>query len=155
MSEPLTHVCPLCDAHGIDRHCICEGAGAITAAQAATWTEETSDPVRELAPVPKRMAKPCDDCAFRRGSPERDGAEWPAIVESVAEGEPFFCHVGMLVDSGGRHVPPAGFDDEGRPIGAPVCAGWARARRRLAAGTPLRRAVRPVGSFPCRIEEAS
>lgn len=147
--EPLTHVCPACDGEP-DTHCWCDGRGAVTAAAAASWAADGEPMPRELPPVPKRMARPCADCAFRRGSPEReDFRALVGLAEAVDEGRPFHCHTGMSVDAHGRHVPRAGLVD-GKPIGHPICAGWATARRRRARGLPLVRVMRPVGRAPFR-----
>ena len=150
---PLTHACPMCDGDPATtadpRFCVCHGVGAVTATEAASWAAE-GVAVRALPPVPKRLARPCVGCAFRRGSPEREDMHgtWTSIAEGLAEARPFRCHVGMPVDARGRYVPRAGIVD-GQPVGAPICAGWATARRRLARGLPLLQALRPVGRAQC------
>jgi hypothetical protein len=45
--------------------------------------------------------EPCDNCAFRPGSPEskdRDG--WKALMESLKSGGKFFCHKGVPIKQG-------------------------------------------------------
>lgn len=154
-AEPLTHVCPCCDGaiEGQDPHCWCDGLGAITAAKATAWTSDGQPMPRELPPIPKRLTRPCDSCAFRKGSPEReDFGTQVKLAEQVGEGIPFFCHVGMPVDARGKHVPTRGLVD-GRPVGHPVCNGWTRSRKRYLAHGVIR-ALRPVGSKPFAEERA-
>jgi hypothetical protein len=53
-------------------------------------------------------AEPCDNCAFRPGSPEqRDAKKWKALIESLdptkaSEGQPFsgrfYCHKNVPID---------------------------------------------------------
>lgn len=52
-------------------------------------------------------AEPCDNCAFRPGSPEQaDKARWKALIDSLKpQGEEFgaarfYCHKGMPIDMG-------------------------------------------------------
>lgn len=136
--ERLTHVCPVCNGEqGGDQHCWCGGLGAITETMAASWTADGEPEPKRLAPQPKRMERPCRECAFRRGSPEReDFGAAVHLAEKVAEGEPFFCHTAMPVDHRGKYVSPQGTRN-GVPIGAPVCAGYADARKRYIGGERL------------------
>lgn len=94
-------------------------------------------PVEDL-PVQKAM---CGDCAFRKGSPERDGS-WreEALLTLAEDGLPFYCHEGIRrpvrwEHPDGRQVE--GVPDDWRPPvvqGVPyridgrpglLCAGWA------------------------------
>jgi hypothetical protein len=144
VTAPLTHVCPLCEQHPSDGpHCICNGAGALTEEEAKSWAADGEPMPRELPPQPAKMKRPCVDCAFRHGSPERD----MGLDGTVKEGRAFYCHQGMAIDSRGRYVPPRGMAGN-RPIGAPVCAGFVTVKRRLARGDSLARALRPVGRKP-------
>ena len=48
--------------------------------------------------------EPCDNCAFRKGSPEQaDRVEWAGIMESVKEHGGFFCHKGVPIETGAEH----------------------------------------------------
>lgn len=73
--------------------------------------------------------RPCHDCAFRPGSPEReDPVQWEAILTQVDAGAPFHCHykhdgTEMPRDEDGKYRPSLHRD--GRPVGFPLCAGWA------------------------------
>lgn len=43
--------------------------------------------------------EPCDNCAFRPGSPEQaDKEKWSALIESLKSGGQFFCHKGVPID---------------------------------------------------------
>ena len=60
----------------------------------------------------------CQTCAFRRGTlANRTAATLAMAAECVATGEPFYCHEGL--------------EDGVEPTTA--CAGWAAARREIAA----------------------
>lgn len=79
----------------------------------------------------------CDDCAFRRGSPERaDPYGWLHIIETtIAGGEPFYCHKGLTCELAGTTltylIPPGG------PADMTPCAGWMSRRLAYQAGIPL------------------
>ena len=74
--------------------------------------------------------KPCDNCAFRRGSPERkDPEKWEFLMQEFAYREAmFFCHKGVPLDiskgSNQSHLHP--YDEQGRLFKkeSRVCAGW-------------------------------
>jgi hypothetical protein len=83
-------------------------------------TSLTKDPLghAELAPRPPAvMRTPCADCAFRRDSPELNGAGFTLPTD-----EPFYCHQGVPIDASGRYQATASF--RGLPLGLMVCAGW-------------------------------
>jgi hypothetical protein len=145
VTAPLTHVCPVCHGEqGGGPFCLCDGMGAITAEAAQSWVANGGMEPAPLPEQPKRLDRPCRDCAFRRGSPERaDIRVAESLMQKVESGSPFYCHVAMPVDHTGHYVPPKGVDGE-RPIGAPVCAGYAETRRRFLAGERLA-FLRPKG----------
>lgn len=64
---------------------------------------------------------PCDDCAFRKGSPERANPyRWAEIMRTVETGQFFHCHKGLPLDlETGRYDAPD--PSRGRVT---VCAGW-------------------------------
>ena len=74
-------------------------------------------------------AEMCDNCAFRKGSPERaDPYRWAEITAAVAENRFFHCHKGLAVtlSSDGLTATFSAPDPaEGRVT---VCAGWLAAR---------------------------
>ncbi|MBV7408754.1 hypothetical protein [Maritimibacter sp. DP1N21-5] len=67
---------------------------------------------------------PCDDCAFRKGSPERaDPYRWAQMEEIVREGPAFHCHKGLR-----RDIDTGAYDMPDRRTGrVTVCAGWLNA----------------------------
>lgn len=106
------------------------------------YNAEQAAPVPPASPddiqVQKRM---CGDCAFRKGSPERDSA-WKeeALLSLAEEGTPFYCHEDMRRPIRWEHpdgrVVEGSTDDWQPPIvrglpyrldGRPglLCAGWA------------------------------
>lgn len=69
------------------------------------------------------MPGPCDDCAFRDGSPERaQFAQWEYMLGMFRLGLPFFCHKGMPLNDKGEYVPIT--MESGVPRDARVCGGW-------------------------------
>lgn len=65
--------------------------------------------------------KMCDNCAFRKGSPERqDPYRWAEVQETLRTGRHFHCHKGLPFDpKTGQFEPPS--PEAGRVT---VCAGW-------------------------------
>jgi len=77
--------------------------------------------------------EPCDNCAFRPGSPEsRDKEEWKKLLDQLRAGGQFFCHKGVPITGVGEGSC-ASFDFPKRPDGEwdrdqmRMCAGWLRA----------------------------
>jgi hypothetical protein len=101
-------------------------------------------------PVAKRNTM-CEDCAYRKNSPERSGLEGYSgdedmLMEIVYTGEPFYCHQGMRRVIAYRH--PCGFEipapasDYAPPLGyqvplkadgtlADICGGWCAQRSKF------------------------
>lgn len=65
----------------------------------------------------------CDNCAFRKGSPERaDPYRWAEILSLVEDGRPFHCHKGLSMRYPAKgdtafFTPPTAGEQK-------VCAGW-------------------------------
>lgn len=98
--------------------------------------------------TPSVRNQPCEDCAYSVDSPERNSDERvtgdPALLKRiVANGEPFFCHVGMRrilhwVHQNGQtyaegdcdYRPPIkegiAYKADGTP--ADICSGWFKRR---------------------------
>lgn len=125
----------------------CPGARLMGPQACTCWTavyDVEQQPVQAgipAVPVPVRM---CGDCAYRPGSPEKQGDEshrggQELLDQLVATGEPFYCHSGIRRKVSHRH--PSGTEIDGHqgdydpPIvdavpykadGTPgdLCAGW-------------------------------
>lgn len=76
------------------------------------------------------FAKPCDNCAFRQGSPEReDTVKWELLIQNIllAECGAFFCHKGVPLE---LNVPGQSHDHPKFPDGnfdygrSRMCAGF-------------------------------
>lgn len=72
--------------------------------------------------------EPCDNCAFRPGSVERqDTEEWKKTMASLKAGSTFYCHKGLPMTPGKGH----GFE---YPLGKPrrlrLCRGYLNMLRR-------------------------
>jgi hypothetical protein len=73
--------------------------------------------------------EPCDNCAFRAGSPEsQDKEEWKKLMEQLRAGGQFFCHKGVPLVTVGEGAR-ASFEFPKRPDGE-----WDRDRMRLCRG---------------------
>lgn len=61
--------------------------------------------------------EPCDNCAFRPGSPEQeDKARWQKIVGDIQKGGAFYCHKGVPLTPGEGNGFAYPHDAEGKPI---------------------------------------
>lgn len=67
----------------------------------------------------------CDNCAFRKGSPERaDPYRWAQILETLDNEQPFHCHKGLPMSKpapDGSIQFEAPCAEKGR---VKICAGW-------------------------------
>lgn len=73
--------------------------------------------------------KPCENCAFRPGSPEReDPVKWQALWEELilTQGSAFFCHKGvpLSTEEGQSHEHPKCPDGTYDTKNMRHCAGW-------------------------------
>lgn len=81
--------------------------------------------LQEVEPREWPLSIMCDNCAFRKGSPERaDPHRWAEILDTLDEEQPFHCHKGLPMSEpdGGGHVQFEAPDaSKGR---VKICAGW-------------------------------
>jgi hypothetical protein len=140
---------------GNDEVPCCVGSTLDGPAGCTCWVEVYDLDQADITPdAPGLRATPCEDCAYRGGSPERQGADHvagdaDALAVIVARNRPFFCHQGMRRPVAYRHPTGVTFTPPGpaltaayRPpqhAGVPyktdgtpgdLCAGWAAARLR-------------------------
>lgn len=125
----------------------CSGALLLGPQACTCWTavydleQQPIQPGTPTVPTPARM---CGDCAYRPGSPEKQGddshrGDQELLDRLVATGEPFYCHTGIRRKASHRH--PSGTILDGHPgdydppivdgvpykaSGEPgdLCAGW-------------------------------
>lgn len=68
---------------------------------------EPIDPAQLLDPKHEPLGafrQPCNNCAFRKGSPEQaDSDAWQSTMFSLANGNGFYCHKGVPVTPGNEH----------------------------------------------------
>lgn len=68
---------------------------------------EPFDPLELLDPKHEPLGAflhPCNNCAFRKGSPEQaDKEAWWSTMFSLANGAAFYCHKGVPIDPGSEH----------------------------------------------------
>lgn len=97
----------------------------------AQWEPEP-EPVDRLAPLDAWSA-PCDNCAFRPGSPElEDVAAWRATLDSLRAGGGFYCHKGVVIDPASEH----GFRYPADATQLRLCRGFLNAVRAWEARDP-------------------
>lgn len=129
----------------------CHGSAMDGPAGCTCWRPAYDlDQADTVTAAPGLRSTPCGDCAYRAGSPERQGAghvagDADALARLVVENRPFFCHQGVrrpthyVHPSGATYTPEhldAAYDPpirggvpyraDGTP--ADLCAGWAAAR---------------------------
>lgn len=128
----------------------CDGSAVKGPQYCTCWTAEFDlEQADSLPGEPDTRDAMCADCAFKPGSPERQGDERyngdaEFLDRIVVNGERFFCHVGIrravrLVHPTGAvvEVPPGDYRPpivDGVPCKADgssgdLCAGWAARRR--------------------------
>jgi len=116
---------PQCMAAGNGSECTCELIDLVTL-KPVTPEQHTECERQGAAAFAERNGRPCDDCAFRPGSPEmRDELTLTVATQKI----PFRCHQGMPLRYVGKH-------DDGTPMVSyeprdqlattyPPCNGWA------------------------------
>lgn len=63
----------------------------------SAWEFFTEDKLLDPEPC-SSFTEPCNNCAFRKGSPEQDDPYlWMKIKEGVEAAEPFYCHKGVPI----------------------------------------------------------
>lgn len=122
-------VCPRCKSISIARtrlpstglspretdYDCCRDCGAVWEAYPDDWCEDVVG------------ADPCDNCAFRPGSPEQsDPAEWRKLVALLRAGQEFRCHKGAPILGLTEEPPNVRFDDEWVKRRGRRCAGFMR-----------------------------
>lgn len=133
------------DEYDDDETPCCMGGVMHGPAGCTCWTpiydQEQAEPKLSVQPVTLTVC--CHDCAYRNGSPEREGGYTDELVD-IAACSHFACHQGMrravkYVHPNGREIeaepgdyqPPmlgeVAFNADG--TAAPYCAGWAAYRR--------------------------
>lgn len=125
---------------------VCMGAAAYDETRCTCTTLTDADHEKCVAEAWEafhaRAGAMCDDCAFRKGSPESEELERIARQDT-----PFYCHKGMPVRAPfGKPVQDdycPRTDATGAPLGYPVCAGWKRAHEALVRSDALVRSKAP------------
>lgn len=99
----------------------CAGAAIFGPQGCTCWVpvhDLEQQPARPGVPMPAVPVQMCADCAYRPGSPERQGddsyrGDKDLLDQLVASGEPFWCHAGMRKRVTWRH--PSGAEVAGHP----------------------------------------
>lgn len=77
------------------------------------------------------FSSPCNNCAFRKGSPEQaDRAEWAKTMTSLEAGAMFFCHKGVPIDPANKNgfaYPADGEDTKKLLRKGRLCRGYLNA----------------------------
>jgi hypothetical protein len=124
----------------------CAGAAMFGKDRCTCWVAIYDLEQQEIVPglAPKPRTSMCEDCAYRPGSPERQGdpdvkGDGDTLDDLVASGTPFACHQGIRRPVAWRH--PSGVEIPGHPAGydppqvdgipykadgtpADLCGGW-------------------------------
>ncbi len=122
----------LSNAHEGDEAGRCGGCGSRNILQADMFDTDVQHGIclncRRLQEIETRdwpVSQMCDNCAFRKGSPERaDPYRWAEVMETITRGQSFHCHKGLVMsqpDERGDVTFEAPDAEKGR---VKVCAGW-------------------------------
>jgi hypothetical protein len=86
--------------------------------------EDLKNPTERLSV----FKSPCNNCAFRKGSPEQqDEEEWAKTMASLQGGAMFFCHKGTAIEPGSEHgfaYPGGGTDTKTLIRKGRLCRGY-------------------------------
>ena len=118
-------VCPRCKSIRIVRNTLpgasgtptdydcCRDCGTAWEAYPSDWCEDVVG------------ATPCDNCAFRPGSPEQaDPKEWKKLIMLLKSGQEFRCHKGAPIIGLDKDPPEIEFDAEWIGRRGRRCAGF-------------------------------
>ena len=130
--------CPACESERIveirirggDEHYACMDCKVMWEPFAA---EDQLDPEEEYA----SFKVPCDNCAFRKGSPERsDKLKWELLISRFESGGSFVCHKGVPLSfkEGESHDHPKTPDGEFDMTRVRYCRGFLNMERGARAG---------------------
>lgn len=82
---------------------VCADCGAAWEPLDPALIWDASDPVCSFR-------EPCDNCAFRPGSPEqRDPKRWAEVIQALKAGSQFYCHKGVPLDLEHKTASDSGF----------------------------------------------
>lgn len=120
-------VCPKCKSIRVERsvlpginarptdYDLCRECGTVWEAYPTDWCEDVVG------------AEPCDNCAFRPGSPEQQDAEgWKQLVTTLKSGQEFRCHKGAPITGLFGQPPSVEFDAAWMQKHGRRCAGFMR-----------------------------
>lgn len=100
--------------------------GAQCGAKLATMAEEGES---LIDPEQAKCEPVCTDCAFRRGTnPNRSAATVADAFKCAIEGEPFWCHKGIIASELPKSISLAILQEQVQAEPKRVCGGWVRAR---------------------------
>jgi hypothetical protein len=64
----------------------------------AAWEPIDESSILDRDDETSSFTKPCDNCAFRPGSPEQaDKVKWGELIASLKAGGSFYCHKGVPI----------------------------------------------------------
>lgn len=97
----------------------------------AAWEPFDPDQLLDEGVALSSFKEPCDNCAFRPGSPEQQNTDkWKSTIEDLKKGGicgGFYCHKGVPIDLENEHGFAYPFKD-GKPVTKKMrpCRGWLR-----------------------------
>lgn len=140
MSKPLKPVpgshgrCPKCKNTTVKSEIlpkeVAQGYGpelALCASCGAIWEPIDEGQIWDESDRYCSLSEPCDNCAFRPGSPEmEDKAKWRDLLAKLRAGSRFYCHKGVPIEPDAEN----GFAYPHKPDGTPnekrlrLCRGY-------------------------------
>lgn len=133
---PDLHRCPIC----FSRRTVVDQAPAIALSHVPTLMALCADCGAVWEAFPPGWShdvvegEPCDNCAFRQGSPEsQDKAAWRSMLAKLRHGgQEFRCHKGapiLITEATDDHLASAEFDEPWVQRHGRTCAGFYRVMR--------------------------
>ena len=124
----MAHKCPKCGSNNVSKfkQDVTEffAADLMVCECKAVWEPFEADMLSNADEALSPFKGPCNNCAFRKDSPERSCPEkWDGIVgQLVYQEKPFYCHKGVPINLN-KGENEVGFDYPEDPNSMRLCSG--------------------------------
>jgi len=104
-------ICPRCGSRAVDRFTLPPDATRFYAGELegcrnckTVWEPFEAEQLAKTGDRFPAFTEPCNNCAFRPGSPEQqDGEKWRDLMGTLKRGGSFYCHKGVPLSPGEGH----------------------------------------------------
>lgn len=130
--------CPRCHSRRVKRATIPKTPGfysptleaCLNPACNAVWEPFDPGDLLDAGDITSSFREPCDNCAFRPGSPEQaDPQRWAELMNALKhQNGRFYCHKGVPIEPASDHGFDYPRDRDGKiaPAKLRLCRGWLR-----------------------------